>query len=199
MLDADDLGPADESLLELLREGRVIAPYAAEETGYSLQYVRDRLGRFVEHGNVRKVYDGLYELVEDPADSDAPQRREEPARASPERREAEPAETLSEEMERVLAGLDVPGRPDAVEETRRDAIRWGWEYLREHDGPLRANELADAIFHEFEDDPDLGYSASADRYDGYQLWDNCVRTRIKKLPGVVDGANGLRFEETDAE
>lgn len=66
MLDEDDLGPADEALLDLLREGRVTAPYAAEEAGYSLQYVRDRLGRFVEHGNARKVYEGLYELVEDP-------------------------------------------------------------------------------------------------------------------------------------
>ncbi|WP_458189390.1 hypothetical protein [Haladaptatus sp. NG-WS-4] len=61
-----DLGPADKMLLDLLRKGRVTAPYAADETGYSLQYVRDRLGRLVEHGNAQKVYEGLYELVEDP-------------------------------------------------------------------------------------------------------------------------------------
>ncbi|WP_337680940.1 MarR family transcriptional regulator [Halorubrum lacusprofundi] len=66
MLDKDDLSPADDKLLDLLREGRVTAPFAADETGYSLQYIRDRLGRLVEHGNARKVYDGLYELVEDP-------------------------------------------------------------------------------------------------------------------------------------
>jgi len=73
MLDADDLGPADEKLLDLLRDGRVTAPFAADETGYSLQYCRDRLGRLVEHGNAKKVYEGLYELVEDPredADTD---------------------------------------------------------------------------------------------------------------------------------
>lgn len=68
MLDEEDLGPADEALLDLLREGRLTAPYASDETGYSLQYVRDRLGRLVEHGNARKVYEGLYELVEDPRD-----------------------------------------------------------------------------------------------------------------------------------
>lgn len=68
MLDEDDLSPADEELLDLMQEGRVTAPYAAEETGYSLQYIRDRLARFVEHDNARKVYDGLYELVEDPRD-----------------------------------------------------------------------------------------------------------------------------------
>lgn len=66
MLDEDDLGPADEAILEMLQDGRVTAPYVAEETGYSLQYVRDRLSRLVEHGNARKVYEGLYELIEDP-------------------------------------------------------------------------------------------------------------------------------------
>lgn len=66
MLDTDDLGPADEKLLDLLQDGRVTAPYAADETGYSLQYVRDRLGRLVEHGNASKIYEGLYELVDDP-------------------------------------------------------------------------------------------------------------------------------------
>jgi hypothetical protein len=70
MLDADDLGPADEALLDMLRDGRVTAPFVAEETGYSLQYVRDRLGRLVEHGNVTKVYEGLYELIEDPREPD---------------------------------------------------------------------------------------------------------------------------------
>lgn len=72
MLDEDDLGPADEQLVELLREGRVTAPFAANETGYSLQYVRDRLGRLVEHGNATKVYEGLYELSTDPAEVDDP-------------------------------------------------------------------------------------------------------------------------------
>lgn len=66
MLDADDLGPADRALLDMLAEGRITAPYAADETGYATQYVRDRLRRLVEHGNARKVYEGLYELVDDP-------------------------------------------------------------------------------------------------------------------------------------
>jgi len=65
-LDDDDLGPADEALLDMLGDGRVTAPYAADETGYSLQYVRDRLGRLVDHDTATKVYEGLYELVDDP-------------------------------------------------------------------------------------------------------------------------------------
>lgn len=68
MLSDDDLAPADEELLKLLEEGRITAPYAAEETGYSTQYVRERLTRMVEHGNVKKVHEGLYELREDPRD-----------------------------------------------------------------------------------------------------------------------------------
>ncbi|WP_254535256.1 ArsR family transcriptional regulator [Halomarina litorea] len=68
MIDADDLGPADRAMLDLLHEGRVTAPYAADETDYSLQYTRDVLGRLVEHGHARKVYEGLYELVSDPRD-----------------------------------------------------------------------------------------------------------------------------------
>lgn len=66
MLTPDDLGPADEKLLDMLSEGRITAPYAADETGYNTQYVRDRLSRLVEHGHVEKVYEGLYELTDDP-------------------------------------------------------------------------------------------------------------------------------------
>lgn len=67
MLSEDDLAPADKQILELLRDGRVTAPFAAEKTGYSLQYTRERLNRFVEHDNAEKIHDGLYELVNDPA------------------------------------------------------------------------------------------------------------------------------------
>lgn len=70
MLDEDDLAPSDEVILDMLQEGRVTAPFAADETGYSLQYVRDRLSRMVEHGNAIKVYEGLYELVEDPREGE---------------------------------------------------------------------------------------------------------------------------------
>lgn len=66
MLKPDDLGPADRALLSLLADGRVTAPYAAEATGYSLQYVRDVLRRLVEHNHVEKIHKGLYELVDDP-------------------------------------------------------------------------------------------------------------------------------------
>lgn len=70
MLEEDDLAPVDEAVLDMLQEGRVTAPFVADETGYNVQYVRDQLARMVEHGNAQKVYDGLYELVEDPREVD---------------------------------------------------------------------------------------------------------------------------------
>lgn len=66
MLTDDDLAPADRALLQLLADGRITAPFAADQTEYSTQYLRDRLGRLVEHGHVEKVYEGLYELTDDP-------------------------------------------------------------------------------------------------------------------------------------
>jgi len=66
MLDAAELSPAQEQVLDLLHRGRLTAPYAAEETGYSLQYAREALNDLVKHDHVEKVHTGLYELVSDP-------------------------------------------------------------------------------------------------------------------------------------
>jgi predicted transcriptional regulator len=67
-LDEEELSPAQEAILRMLRKGRVTAPFVAEKTGYSLQYSREQLTDLVKHGHVMKVHDGLYELVEDPAE-----------------------------------------------------------------------------------------------------------------------------------
>jgi len=65
-LTEDDLSPAQTEALHMLRQGRVTAPYVVEETGYSLQYVREQLTDLTKHGHVEKVHNGLYELVNDP-------------------------------------------------------------------------------------------------------------------------------------
>lgn len=70
MLSTDNLNPTDESTLDMLKDGRVTAPYVAEKQGKSLEYVRARLKRLVEHGHVQRVHEGLYELVDDPRDED---------------------------------------------------------------------------------------------------------------------------------
>jgi predicted transcriptional regulator len=63
-----DLNPTDQAIITMLREGRCNPAYIAEEQEYSRQNVTNRLGRLVEHGHVRKVHAGLYELVEDPGE-----------------------------------------------------------------------------------------------------------------------------------
>lgn len=66
VLRPDQLTYTDRAILEMLREGRVTAPFVAEQQDKSLEYVRSRLVRFMEHGHVDRIHDGLYELVEDP-------------------------------------------------------------------------------------------------------------------------------------
>lgn len=66
MLSPEKLNPTDIAILDMLHEGRVTAPYVAEEQEKSLDYVRNRLIRLAEHGHAKRVHDGLYELVDDP-------------------------------------------------------------------------------------------------------------------------------------
>jgi hypothetical protein len=65
-LTEDDLSPAQTEALHMLRQGRVTAPFVAEETAFILMYVREQLTDLTKHGHVEKVHDGLYELVDDP-------------------------------------------------------------------------------------------------------------------------------------
>lgn len=65
-----DLNPTDNAILDMLRRGRCSPTYIAQEKDYSRQNVTNRLGRLVEHGYVQKLAPGLYELVNDPRESD---------------------------------------------------------------------------------------------------------------------------------
>lgn len=65
-----DLNPTDHAILDMLREGRCSPTYIAEEKEYTRQNVTNRLGRLVEHGYVKKLAPGLYELQDDPREDD---------------------------------------------------------------------------------------------------------------------------------
>lgn len=97
---------------------------------------------------------------------------------------------LREDMETTLEELDVPGRPQEVEEVRREAARWTWEWLRE-EGEAKPNAIANATFNEFRDSG-IGYSAGS-RYPGYQMWDNYLRETLRELPAVQPGGKFWRF------
>jgi len=68
MLTQEQLTTADKSIIKMLRGGRVTAPYVAEEQDLALEYARSRLVRLMEHGHVKRVHNGLYELVEEPTE-----------------------------------------------------------------------------------------------------------------------------------
>ena len=183
MLQPDDLGPADEALLDLLRAGRVTAPFAADETGYSLQYVRDRLRRLVEHGNARKVYEGLYELVEDPrdegdaGDQERTGRPKGPDDLAP--GEDPPEVRLSDDQREMLrerlagSGSALMGRVDAVEAMYRELRRRG---------EAERSDLLEVV------DVDATAYKNAD-----SVWSNVVKGQdtLHELPGVEAPATGM--------
>jgi DNA-binding IclR family transcriptional regulator len=61
-----NVNPTDNAILDMLQEGRCSPAYIAEQNGYSRQNVTNRLTRLVEHGHVEKLHPGLYELNDDP-------------------------------------------------------------------------------------------------------------------------------------
>jgi len=66
VLAPDDLNDTDERVLDVLRRGRVTPQYVADLLEVSRTYASERLKRLVEHGHVRRVASGLYELDDDP-------------------------------------------------------------------------------------------------------------------------------------
>lgn len=54
---------ADWAIVEALEEGRANAPLLEEMTGYSAQYIRERLGRLKQDNIVHPLGHGIYELV----------------------------------------------------------------------------------------------------------------------------------------
>jgi DNA-binding Lrp family transcriptional regulator len=63
-MDADDMRNADWEIIGVLHEGRANAPLIAEETGYSAQYIRERLGRLKQDDIVKAIGYGIYEVNE---------------------------------------------------------------------------------------------------------------------------------------
>jgi hypothetical protein len=175
MLEADDLSPTDEKILDMLREGRVTAPFVAHEKDVSLQYARDRLGRMVEHGNARKVYEGLYELVDDPreaADTDT-----EPV--------ADPVEVTD-----GTPGVEFPATVDG--DDARAAVTAAAEYLREHSSATKG-EIVRAVMPDhalgYDVDDALAKLDAGDRYRG-AWWRRVVSPGLEARDDVEKPTGG---------
>lgn len=67
-MDADDLRPGAEAVLDVLAEGRATKGYLIEQTGFSRNTVYRELDLLCAHGHVRCVHEptSLWELVDDP-------------------------------------------------------------------------------------------------------------------------------------
>lgn len=62
------LNDTDEAVVDMLQEGRNVPANIAEELDLTRQYIQQRLQRLEEHGYIRNIGRGVYELVEDPRD-----------------------------------------------------------------------------------------------------------------------------------
>jgi hypothetical protein len=105
------------------------------------------------------------------------------------------ADEIRERMKEQLAELEVPGRPAAVERTRREAVVFAWDRLREV-GEVQPSRLADDVMGKYFEDDDLGYSVSKE-HPGYQLLDNVLRDTVRGLPGVHSTGRVWQFREED--
>lgn len=65
------LNEADREILDALYNGRNVPANLAEELGYSRQYIQNRLKRLREHGIVKNIGRGVYEIAEDPRNDDS--------------------------------------------------------------------------------------------------------------------------------
>lgn len=92
------------------------------------------------------------------------------------------ADSVRAQAEEAVQAAEVPGRAAGVERTRREALLWAWDYLREHEH-AKSSEIANATFGAFWSESRLNYSSSS-RYPGYNLWDNYLRNQLAELPGV---------------
>lgn len=61
-LSPDDLNKTDQQIIKKLQEGRVTPRFLADELDISRPYASERLKRFLEHGIVKRLAPGLYEL-----------------------------------------------------------------------------------------------------------------------------------------
>ena len=60
------LNDTDKAVLEILEEGRNVPSNIANRLDFTRQYVQRRLQRLEEHGHVRNIGSGVYEIVDDP-------------------------------------------------------------------------------------------------------------------------------------
>jgi hypothetical protein len=172
-----DLNDADESIIDVLEEGRNTPSNIARELGYSREYVSQRLRRLREHGIVNRIDRGLYGLAEAPRAQD-----ETDPGGGGEPREPEPAPDPDEpNADDALAALSFPSGVSHDEGAA--AILAARDYLQEH-GSATMREIVLEVMpeHPLKYDPPESLE-TGDRYRG-AWWRNVVKPGLKALPDV---------------
>ena len=67
-MDKIRLNETDKNIISKLEKGRNVPANIAEELDLSRQYVQQRLRRLEEHGHVKNIGRGVYEMIDDPRD-----------------------------------------------------------------------------------------------------------------------------------
>jgi len=153
-----DLNSADESIAEVLEEGRNTPSNIARRLDYSREYVSQRLKRLREHGLVERVDRGLYELsvdFEDPPED--PELEPEPQ----EEADADGKAVIDE----ILADWNY-GRSSEEKQANEKIARESLEWLRESGRDVRR------------DDVPLEQLADSDPLDRSvdTIWSNTIRS-----------------------
>lgn len=193
-LDPEQLNNTDAGILDVLHDGRITPRYAAGELDKQQPYINQRLKRLLEHGHVRRVDRGLYELVEDPrsetdaGDQERTGRPKGPDDLAP--GEDPPEVRLSDNQREMLrdrlagSGSALMARVDAVEAMYRELRRLG------------EAEKADLL--EVVDVDATAYQSER------SVWSNVVKGQdtLSALPGVEAPATGMstwRYSRGDDE
>lgn len=129
-----ELNSADESIVQVLEEGRNTPSNIARRLDYSREYVSQRLKRLREHGLVERVDRGLYELTlddhEDPAEEPEPE-------PEPDGPNDTGGEVLTSE---VLDGWDY-GRSDEEQRANMKIATHATDWLRDSGRDVRRSDV----------------------------------------------------------
>jgi DNA-binding transcriptional ArsR family regulator len=212
-----ELNEADEGIVDLLRDGRNTPSNLARHLDYSREYVSQRLKRLTEHDVVERVDRGLYELVDDPAettDAETPQAAEEPPRReanasqplepSADERTGVPTEDGFEESD-VAGEFDLPNGDEITDDvwSTVNEVSANWE---DDAARLETRRKAAATVLQYALDHDVYLGKSSDvveavheRYpvegqNAETWWRKNIRAVLKEVGTYSQGHHGYAVE-----
>lgn len=217
-LAADDLNDTDTRILAMLAEGRCTPRYLAGELGQGQPYISQRLKRLREHGHIKRVDRGLYELVDDPRDADGDESATDAAQAGADDSGGEETVTppVDADTDReALAQLDTDRRDYVRQQARRHLgetySTWGeervedgaaavvaaYEYLRE-EGSASMREFVNQVAVEHPAGYDIEPVPEGERFRG-AWWRKVVEPVLESLEDVEKPSGGGKWRYTGEE